>query len=470
MPIDRSIIAQTLASKYGEAAYNVVVTLTDAGFDTWWVGGGVRDMLMGQLPKDIDIATAAAPEQILPLFAKGREVPRPLGSVRIRIGTFVFELTTFRKESQTSDGRIPESVTFSTREEDALRRDFTINALYFHPISGALYDPHQGEADLKERLIRFVGEPVERIKHDALRIMRAVRFRARIDGQYHPDTYTALREHAKLVENLSGIRKLEELEKMLLTPNADRGLEDLWELEILKYVVPELYKCKGIPQPADYHHEGDVWNHTLQCVRSFTEEHLLDVRLAALFHDAGKAETFSLKERIRFDHHATVSAEISEKALGRLGIANRRKEKISWLIKHHMMMGSFQEMKDESKARWYFHQWFPELLQVFWLDIAGTDPADFSLYDRIVKDYHAFLDKHPRPIALLLNGKEIMDITGLKPGSQIGDILDLLHNAQVRGDVTGKKEAIAFVQALDPTRPIQSADDTSATPNPQRKK
>jgi len=131
--------------------------------------------------------------------------------------------------------------------------------------------------------------------------------------------------------------------------------------------------------------------------------------------------------------------------LKRLDASNKRTEKIHWLIAHHMMMGSFQEMNDERKAHWYFHQWFPELLRLFWLDVAGTTPSDFSLYDSIVQDCNAFLDKHPRPIAPLLDGKQIMELTGLKPSPRVGELLDLLHDAQVRGDVTGKKEAIAFV-------------------------
>ncbi len=449
MAIDRGIIDATVREPYGEAAYKVVETLVDAGYDTWWVGGCVRDMLQEQLPKDIDIATAADPNQVLALFAKGREVPRPLGSVRIRIGSFVFEITTFRKESDASDGRIPESVEFSDRDSDAYRRDFTINALYFHPITRELYDPFKGEGDLKERLIRFVGKPEDRIAHDALRIMRAVRFRAKIDGQYHPDTYAALREKAALVENLSGIRKLEELEKLLLTSNADKGLEDMWELSILSHVIPELHKCKGIPQPADYHHEGDVWEHTLACVRAFRDEDFVDVRLAALFHDAGKAETFNLKERIRFDGHATASAEIAQNVLGRLGMSNKRKEKISWIIEHHMMMGSFFEMNDERKAHWYFHQWFPELLRLFWLDIAGTTPSNFELYDKIIKDYEQYLDAHPAPVKPLLDGKRIMELTGIRPGARIGEILDELHDAQVRGEVSSKKEAEVFVKKLE---------------------
>ncbi len=448
MSINRQIAQETLRTPYGEAAYRVVDILSDAGYDTWWVGGCVRDMLQGHIPKDIDIATTADPNQVLACFEKGKEVPRPLGSVRIKQGKFIFEVTTFRKESTLSDGRIPESIEYSTKEEDAARRDFTVNAMYFHPVSGELFDPFGGEADLKEKLIRFVGDAGERIRHDALRIMRAVRFRAKIGGQYHPDTYAALKEHAALVEGLSGIRKLEELEKLLMTGNAALGLEDLWETGILKHLVPELYKCKGIPQPADYHREGDVWNHLLQCVRSFKEEHGTDVRLAALFHDIGKAETFSLKERIRFDHHAEVSADIAKKVLGRLDISNKRKDKIGWLIGHHMMMTSFSGMPDERKSHWYFHEWFPELLQLFWLDVAGTTPSEFDLYDSIVKDRDGFLNSHPRPPKPLLKGEDVMKIVGIAPGKRIGTILEALHAAQVTKKVTTKKEAEAFVKNL----------------------
>lgn len=448
MPLSREIIDQTLATALGEAAYKVVVTLSDAGYDTWWVGGCVRDMLSREIPDDIDIATSATPNQALALFEKGKEVPRPLGSVRIKSGTHVFEVTTFRKESQVSDGRIPESVEYSDRDADAHRRDFTINAMYFNPISSELYDPFQGEGDMHERLIKFVGDPAQRIKHDALRIMRAVRFRARINGQYHPDTYAALRDSAALVESLSGIRKLEELDKLLLTKHAERGLEDLWELGILQHVIPELAKCKGVAQPAEYHHEGDVWDHLLQCVRSFREEDYSDVRLATLFHDIGKTKTFSVQERIRFDEHARVSAEMAQIILKRLDASNKRIEKVTWLIEHHMMMGAFLEMSDERKAHWYFHQWFPDLLRLFWLDVAGTTPSDFSLYDRIVKDCNVFLDKHPRPIPPLIDGKRIMEITGLKPCARVGELMDELHDAQVRGEVTNKKEAEAFIATI----------------------
>lgn len=446
MPLSKDIITRTLKTPEGEGAYKIVEKLSDAGFDTWWVGGCVRDMLLGIIPKDIDIATSARPEQIVHLFSKGDDTGSAFGSIHVPLGASIFHVTTFRKDDSASDGRHPEGVVFGSREKDAERRDFTVNALYFHPHSRELYDPFQGEKDLKERLVRFIGEPAIRIKHDALRMLRAVRLRATISGQYHPETYTTLKENAALLEVLSGSRKLEELEKMLLCPHPDRALEDLWELSLLQQFLPELFVCKGIPQPADYHHEGDVWEHILLCTRAFKEEHGIDVRLAAIFHDCGKAETFSLKERIRFDQHASVSGDLAKKALDRLQITAKRREKIVWLIRHHMMMNAFSDMSDERKAHWYYHPWFPELLELFWLDIAGTKPPDFRFLKSIQRDYDSFLDSHPRPPKVLLTGDEIMDILGLQPGEEVGVILSALYKEQLAKRITTKKEAKAFIQ------------------------
>ncbi|MDB4977913.1 MAG: polynucleotide adenylyltransferase/metal dependent phosphohydrolase [Candidatus Peribacteria bacterium] len=445
MAIDKRILNRTLTTPYGTHAYTITETLHDAGYDTWWVGGGVRDMLMGNIPADIDIATDALPAQIEKLFKNVHMQSAALGSVRVPMGNDLFEVTTFREDDTASDGRHPESVRFGKRETDATRRDFTINAIYFHPISSNIYDPFNGRKDLEEKLIRFILDPYVRIRHDALRILRAVRFRAGINGQYHPDTYAALRELAELIKPLSGQRKFEELEKLLKGPNPARGLEDQWELGILPYYLPELYSCKGIPQPADYHHEGDVWDHLLACCNAFREEHHIDVRIAALFHDIGKAETFAIRERIRFDEHASVSGDLTKNILERLNCPAKRREKIIWLVKHHMMVPAFLEMSDERKAHWYFHPWFPELLQLFWLDIAGTEPSDFTLFDAIVRNYNHFLDAHPRPPKPLLDGEEIMDVLGLKPGEKIGEILKELHDAQVKQEVTSKEEARQFI-------------------------
>jgi poly(A) polymerase len=453
VPLQKDIITRTLATPLGERAYSVIEKLTDAGFDAWWVGGCVRDMFLGNVPNEIDVGTSALPPEVEKIFPKADSSAAALGTVRVRFPGMIIEVTTFREDDAASDGRRPESVSFGKREQDARRRDFTINAMYFQPISRELYDPYHGEDDLRERLIRFIEDPAIRIRHDALRIMRAVRFRARLQGQYHPETYHALRELARFIEPLSGNRKLEELEKMLADPHPDRALEDLWELGILPYISPELYACKGIPQPADYHHEGDVWEHMLRIARAFRAEDGADVRVAALFHDCGKAKTFSLKERIRFDEHASISGDLTDQALRQLQASNKRKEKIVWMIRHHMMMDSFSEMTDESKARWYYHPWFPELLQLFFLDIAGTDPADFHFYEAILQDYHSFLDTHPSPPKTLLSGEEIMEILHLKPGKEVGAILRELYGKQITKEVTSKREAIAFVKEREKESP-----------------
>ncbi len=445
MPLSREIIDRTLATKQGEAAYAVTETMIDAGYECFWVGGAVRDMFVGQSPADIDMAVSAKPEEVMKLFPKCDSSAAELGSVVVSLKGQTFELTTFRSDHEISDGRRPESVRFGTREEDALRRDATINAMYWNPVSRELFDPCGGEADLKEKLVRFIGEPNVRIKEDALRIFRLVRLRALIDGQYHPETYSALKENVALAGKLSGTRILEELEKILQLKKPSKALTDLLELGVLQEILPELEACKGIAQPQQYHHEGDVWNHLLQCIDAFTDDHGFDVRIAALFHDIGKPKTFSLTDRIHFDKHAKVSAETAKSILHKLQMPSARSQKICWLIEHHMMMGAFKTLSDERKAHWYFHPWFRELLQVMSLDIAGTDPADFELYDSIIKDYDEFLNAHPRPEKPLLKGEEVMQILGIGSGEKVGKALQALHDAQMRKEVTTKAEARAFL-------------------------
>jgi len=445
VPLTQEIIDRTLHTSLGDGGYRVVEILLDAGYEAWWVGGCIRDMLLGDVPDDIDIATDATPQDIVQLFRKCDDTAAKFGAVLVSHAGHTYEFTTFREEHEISDGRFPESVRFTTRENDASRRDITINAMYWHPISGELYDPFGGESDLHALLIRFIGDPKTRIEHDALRLLRVIRFRALIGGQYHPDTFAALHSLSKNISVLSGERRLKEMEKMLLGPNPERAFEDLWETDVLEHLIPELHKCKGVAQPADFHEEGDVWDHTMLCIASCTEDHGADVRWSALFHDIGKAETFSVKERIRFDGHATVSADISDTVLQRLQCPKRRIEKIHWLIEHHMMMGNFADMNTERKSHWYYHPWFIELLQLFWLDIAGTKPQNYDLYDSIISDYNEFLNANPLPPKPLLSGENVMKILGIQPGAKVGEIMKKLYKAQVQKKISSKSEAIDFI-------------------------
>ena len=446
MPLLSEIIDRVLDTPHGETAFKVTEIFHDAGEECWWIGGSTRDMFLGKIPKEIDMATSARPATIQRLFPKNDASAAALGTVVVSLHGHTFEVTTFREDDTASDGRHPQSVRFGDRGADARRRDATVNAIYWNPISREVFDPCGGEEDMKERLVRFIGDPIVRIRHDALRLLRMVRLRAAIDGQYHPDTYKALAQEAKTVRILSGTRLLEELEKMLLLRSPERALEDLWELGVLSEVLPELHACKGVAQPKDFHHEGDVWDHLLKCTSKFTEDHHPDVRLATLFHDSGKVQTFALKERIRFDHHAELSGDIALNVLSRLQMPKARAEKIRWIIAYHMMMSAFGTLTDVRKAHWYFHPWFQELLQLFALDIAGTEPQDYELYDSIIRDYDEFLNRHPRPQKPLLSGEEVMRILGLTPGEEVGEALQELHEAQVKKEITTKSEAREFLR------------------------
>ncbi len=446
--ISRDTIDRTLATKHGEAAYTIIEKLLDAGYEAWWVGGAVRDMLLSEIPHDIDITTSALPDAICALFPKNDDSDKDLGAVRVPVSGTTFEITTFREDDTTSDGRHPESVRFGDRTEDALRRDATVNAIYWNPVSREYFDPCDGRGDLEKGLVRFIGDPVLRIRHDALRIFRMVRLRAAIDGQYEKATRDALAELSSLSADLSGMRILQEVEKMLKGKRIDLALEDLWELGVLKAAIPELHECKGVAQPKQYHQEGDVFEHLKRCTTVFTEDHGADVRLAGLLHDIGKTKTFSVKERIRFDHHAEVSATMANAFLLRCQAPASRREKISWMIEHHMMMNAFATLTEVRKAHWYFHPWFQELLQLFWIDAAGTVPGDFKLYDAIIKDYNEFLNAHPRPEKPLLNGDEIMEILGVGPGEEVGRLRKELHDAQVSKRISSKAEARVLLSSL----------------------
>lgn len=449
MALTKEIIDRTLDTPYGEQGYRVCETLLDAGYDAWWVGGCVRDMLLGKVPDDIDIATNAKPEEVTALFEKYDDSAARLGAIVISLMGHTYEITTYRKEHELSDGRFPESVEFTDQTHDAERRDISINAMYWNPISSVLWDPYDGEKDLNEKLIRCIGDPTVRIRHDALRLLRVIRFRALIDGQYHPETFAAMHANAKLISVLSGERVFREIEKLLLGPHPEIGFEDLWETDVIEHLIPELHACKGVAQPSVAHEEGDVWSHTMQVISSFTEDHGADTRWAALLHDIGKPVTFSIDdERIRFNEHAKEGGKIAKVVLERLQFPANRREKICWIIEHHMMMGTFFEIDDTRKHHWYYHPWFIELLQVFWLDIAGTTPSNFDMYQNIIDDYNAFLDANPRPKKPLLDGDAVMDVLGIGPGEEVGKILRALNEAQKSKSVTTKKEALEYIENL----------------------
>lgn len=463
----------------------LVQTLKDNGFQAYWAGGCVRDMLLGIHPKDYDIVTDATPEEIEELFEKTYPVGKEFGVILVHQEGHTFEIATFRSDAGYSDGRRPDYVTFANPTDDAQRRDFTINALFYDPITEEIMDFVGGQEDLNEHLIRFVGDPEERILEDYLRLLRAVRFKATLDFQWHPDTYRAIKKHAGKAGNVSVERIKEELDKIMMSDFAVEAFEELHDLGILDEILPEVEALRGVAQPYRYHKEGDVWEHTMQTLKAACErtKPYLDLeflksmeggppepstyhtRWAALFHDIAKPITFSIgtdtracqnaagkqadcthATRIRFDNHAPKSHDVAGRLMKRLKFPNRDIEHILWVTEHHMNLNSLLDMPEGTRNKWFRNPYFIDLMEVFYADIAGTDPSDFEVFDELNRIYHKWLLERTEELPKLLSGEEIMELTGLKPGPKLGELIDALDHEIHAHNIKTKEEAKEFIK------------------------
>lgn len=419
----------------------IIKTLRAAGFSAYWAGGCVRDMLLGIRPKDFDIATSARPDDLKKIFSKIHPIGEKYGVVIAEEKGHHFEIATFRSDSGYSDGRRPDAVLFTNPQEDAKRRDFTINGLFYDPTEDKVFDYVGGQDDLKNKLIRFIGDPSERIREDHLRIIRAIRFKNAFDFQYHPATFQALKKYAKLSAKVSGERLRDELNKMIAHPSFPQALMDMEDTGVLAAVLPEIQAMKGVAQPPEYHTEGDVFEHTLRALKALKPDASLILRWAVFLHDAGKPETFKIAERIRFDHHSEKSAEIAGKILGRLKFSNKDTEIIQWLVEHHMSVFNVLDMKVGRRRHWFLNPWYLDLLEVNRCDTAGTVPADFTTYEKVFALYRKDMKALPKEPKRLLTGDEIMKILKIPPGKRVAEILEELRMLQLEKKLKTKPEA-----------------------------
>lgn len=426
-------------------AIQIVKTLQKAGYQAYFAGGCVRDMLLKKEPKDYDIATSARPEEIEKLFAETYAVGKSFGVINVLEDSHNFEVATFRSDSGTSDGRRPDAVTFTHAEEDAKRRDFTINGLFFDPITKEVLDFVGGQDDISNRLIRFIGEPHQRILEDHLRILRAIRFKNTLNFGYHPDTYKAIKKHAQLADKVSWERVRDELNKIIMAKAAPVAFEDMQDTEVLPYVLPELEACKGAPQPMQYHQEGDVWTHLMNSLKSLPPESGLLAHWAVIFHDIGKPATFDITDRIRSDHHAQVSAEIAERIMRRLRFSRGDIEHVTWVVEHHFMMVQLLEMPVGRQRHWFLDPRFPDLLLLFYADAAGTTPGDLSLYFKVKKAYEECITHFKEKPKPLLTGEDIMKTLGIKAGPEVGKILEEAWEKQLAHELRSREEAMDWL-------------------------
>ena len=433
------------------AAISVLQRLREYGHSAYFVGGCVRDLLLGIVPQDYDIAASAHPEQVMSLFPNTIAVGAQFGVVLVVVEDHAgakpidVEVATYRSDVGYSDGRHPDAVRYSeTAQEDVQRRDFTINGLLFDPLSNEVLDYVGGRPDLERKIIRTIGDPCQRFREDKLRMMRAVRFAARLGYEIEPSTMAAIREQAREIHQVSRERIRDELDKMLTEGRARRCFELLDATRLLVEVLPEVSALKGVQQPPQYHSEGDVWIHALLLLEGLEKGCSKSLAWGVLLHDIGKPPTFRIApDRIRFDQHAEVGTRMAEQICRRLRFPNDVTEQISALVANHMRFADVKKMKQSTLKRFMRLPRFQEHLELHRLDCSASH-RDLSLYRFVREKLEDTPEEEIRPTPLI-TGRDLIE-NGWKPGPQFRTVLQAVEDAQLEGVVHSREEAMSFVQ------------------------
>jgi poly(A) polymerase len=425
------------------AALEVARTLREAGHRAWFAGGCVRDWVLGRPARDIDLATSARPDQILRLFPGARGVGKAFGVVQVRCREQTFDVATFRTDHVYLDGRHPQGVSFASDAEDARRRDFTINGMFYDPDQNRIIDYVDGLEDIRRRVIRTIGPPAERFREDFLRMLRAVRFAAVLEFQLDPGTFDALRDHAHRIAGIRAERIANELTRMLVeAPRAGDAVRMLHRTRLLPYVLPEVEGLVGQAQPPEFHPEGDVFTHTVMMLDRMPPA---DVTLAyaVLLHDIGKPATATTgidpdgRIRIRFPRHAEIGAAMAEEILQRLRCSNQLAQDVCTCVRNHMQFIDVPRMKPSTLRRMMARPIFPTELELHRLDCLCSH-GRLDTYD-FLTDYAR---RHPPPLDLperWITGHDVLAF-GVRPGPQVGHWLEATYRRQLDGEAADPDE------------------------------
>jgi poly(A) polymerase len=450
-------------AKQRDFALDVVRKLRAAGYIAYWAGGCVRDQLLGRVAKDYDVATDAQPDQIREVFGRRRTLaigaafgvisvigPRDAGQV---------EVTTFRRDAAYSDGRHPDSVSFSGPEEDARRRDFTINGLFYDPLVDEVIDYVAGREDLARRVVRAIGEPHERFAEDKLRMLRAARFTATFGFQLDPATSAAIKEMAAQINVVSAERIALEMRQMLVHPSRTAALVLLLETGLLEAVLPEAVTMRGIPQGKPVQPEGDLRDHTLLVLANLRSPSFT-LALAALLHDIGKPQTMSRRDgRLTFYDHELVGEQIAENICRRWKLSNKETERVAWLVRYHMYLGEARNMRWAKLQRMLTQEGIEELLDLHEADALASDgnTADIEYCRQLLKQPPEELNP-----SQLLTGHDLLR-HGVPQGKHYKWLLERVRDAQLEKTIRGKRDALALVDRLL-AEGIQEENDPPSAP------
>ncbi len=437
----------------GRTAARVVARLQRGGHRALFVGGAVRDMILGRASEDVDIATSARPEEVAAAFPRAKAVGAAFGVMLVPFARRTFEVATFRSEDDYRDGRHPSKVRFADERADAERRDFTCNALFYDPANGRVLDLVGGRADIRRRVLRAVGDPAIRFAEDHLRMLRAARFAAALGFRVEEGTAAAARRLSSRIARISAERIREELSRMITAGGrtARRSLELVLELGLLEHVLPGMERLVGLEQPKRFHPEGDCWEHTLCCLELLPSGCSFGFALAVLLHDIGKGVTFSRDPdgRIRFNNHAERGVELAGEMCARLKTSSRERELAEDLIGQHMRFKDLPNMREGKLRRFLRSRNFDLHLAMHRIDCLSShrDLSVWRFARRRLRELPAEALRPPR----LLTGNDLLKM-GFRQGPLIGRALRGLEEEQLEGRLRTRRAAAAWVRRRFPRR------------------
>ena len=426
-------------------ARDVVARLRESGHIAYFAGGCVRDMVRDRIPKDFDIATDARPEVVQQLFSRTHAVGVHFGVILVLENNFQFEVATFRSDDAYIDGRHPSAVHFSSPEEDAKRRDFTINGMFYDPVAEKVIDFIGGCADIAAKLVRAIGDPAQRFAEDRLRMLRAVRLATILDYKIDKQTWDALLANAGSINEISAERIRDELMRIFLWPSRTRGWDLLDSSGLMRAVLPEIDEMKGCKQPEQFHPEGDVFEHTRLMLRFLPEKVSVPLVFSVLLHDVAKPRTATMDEtgRIRFSGQDRMGAEMTEKIMRRLRFSGAEIDATVEMVRQHMVFKDVPKMREAKLKRFIARPTFDDELELHRVDCEGSHRM-LDNYEFLLRKREEFASEPIIPPPLV-RGDDLIAL-GLKPGPRFGEILEAVETRQLEGNLRTREEALEWVQ------------------------
>jgi len=428
-----------------QTAREICSRLRGQGHIAYFAGGCVRDMVRGCVPKDIDIVTDARPEQVQKIFPRTHAVGAHFGVIIVVENEFQFEVATFRSDDVYLDGRRPTAVHFSSPEEDAKRRDFTVNGMFFDPDNDTVIDFVGGCADLEAKLIRAIGQPAQRFAEDRLRLLRAIRFATTLAFEIEQKTWDALVANAPSITQISAERIRDELVRIFLSPRRLRGWDLLDASGLLRAIIPEIDPMKGCAQPPQFHPEGDVFQHTRLMLELLPEKVSVPLVFSVLLHDVAKPPTASVDEagRIRFNAHDRVGAEMTEQIMERLRFPRAEIDATVEMVRQHMVFKDVPRMRVAKLKRFMARPTFDDELELHRVDCASSH-AMLDNYDFLLRKREEFAHEPIIPPPLV-TGDDLIAL-GMKPGPKFGEILEAVETRQLEGMLKSRDEALDWLK------------------------